>query len=64
MDKSLCSFWAKNAIIIMLLEWKIIIILPPDIEPKVNLYKLSNTWIKTPLSDGLWNYDEINFEYW
>lgn len=53
LDTSLCSYYTNHAKIMLPKSNQIT--LPPDNEPKVNRYTLSNTWIKTPRSDGLWN---------
>lgn len=57
LDTLLRANCAEHANILLLEPNKII--LPPETEPNINRYTLSNTWIKTPRSDGLWNYNEI-----
>jgi len=52
--------YIKYGYYIKLIYKQLKIILPPDIEPRVNRYKLSNTWIKTPLSDGLWKRERLS----
>lgn len=57
LDTLLCAYCAEHANIMLPISNKII--LPPETEPNINRYTLSNTWIKTPRSDGLWNHNEI-----